>query len=62
MTEVLAQFFDIALAVASAAATAAIFVLLAGQIAIAHKYIVRYRNTSRPANAGQILSQRTQPQ
>ena len=49
MIEVLELFFDISLAVASAAATGSIFALLIGQIAVAHKHIVRHRGTSRMA-------------
>lgn len=61
MIEVLDLFFDISLAVASAVATGSIFALLIGQIAVAHKPIVRHWRENRPASAGRTPLRRARP-
>jgi hypothetical protein len=58
MIEVLDLLFDISLAVVSAAATGSIFALLIGQIAVAHKHIVRHLGSSRLANVGWLRAGR----
>jgi hypothetical protein len=49
MIEVLDLFFDVSLALASAAATGSILALLIGQVGVAHKHIVKHWGASRLA-------------